>query len=69
MKPNYDNPLSNFAFKCKQRPCNEVISRVSIKRTLNDRVWSDRSGYLKAVVEPLEVGPTAPAQDFIIRQK
>jgi len=34
----------------------KVIGRVSIKRTLNDRVWADRTGYLKAVVEPLEDG-------------
>lgn len=32
----------------------KVIGRVTIKRTLNDSVWSDRSSYLKAVVEPLE---------------
>ena len=34
----------------------KVIGRVRIKRTLNDRVWADRSTYLKAVVEPLEDG-------------
>ena len=32
----------------------KVIGRVSIKRTLNDSVWADRSTYLKAVIEPLE---------------
>ena len=32
----------------------KVIGRVRIKRTLNDRVWGDRSSYLKAVVEPVE---------------
>ena len=32
----------------------KVIGRVTIKRTLNDAVWGDRSTYLKAVVEPLE---------------
>mmetsp|Transcript_22663 Transcript_22663/g.36472 ORF Transcript_22663/g.36472 Transcript_22663/m.36472 type:complete len:437 (-) Transcript_22663:2158-3468(-) len=34
----------------------KVIGRVRIKRTLNDRVWADRTSYLKAVVEPLEDG-------------
>ena len=34
----------------------KVIGRVRIKRTLNDKVWADRSTYLKAVVEPLEDG-------------
>lgn len=34
----------------------KVIGRVRIKRTLNDRVWGDRTSYLKAVVEPVEDG-------------
>ena len=34
----------------------KVIGRVRIDRTLNDKVWSDRTTYLKAVVEPLEDG-------------
>jgi Lon protease-like protein len=34
----------------------KVIGRVRINRTLNDKVWSDRTTYLKAVVEPLEDG-------------
>jgi Lon protease-like protein len=32
----------------------KVIGRVRITRTLNDKVWADRSTYLKAVVTPLE---------------
>ena len=34
----------------------KVIGRVHINRTLNDKVWRDRTTYLKAVVEPLEDG-------------
>ena len=34
----------------------KVIGRVRINRTLNDKVWRDRTTYLKAVVEPLEDG-------------
>ena len=37
----------------------KVIGRVSIKRTLNDSVWADRSTYLKAVIEPL--APCSPS--------
>ena len=32
----------------------KVIGRVRLTRTLNDRVWGDRSSYLKAACEPLE---------------
>ena len=33
-----------------------MIGRVRIDRTINDKAASDRSTYLKAVVEPMEDG-------------